>query len=159
VIEGEDFSIGHRVRDGEVFPTPTPSKNYDVAIIGGGVSGLSTAYELRDTNFLLNREGKQGGRTREAKLLGGHLLLRGAAYFAEPEGEIEDFYSEISLPLKEVPKPVNSIFTGRKLVLDIWDEGINKLPFGNKAIMGFKKFKKGLALFRQKGRKKRPCGL
>ena len=32
----------------------------------------------------------------------------------------------------------------KKLVLDIWDEGLKKLPYGDKAIKGFMKFKNDL---------------
>ena len=143
-IDGEDFSIGHRVRGGEQFPVPKPSKKCDFVIIGGGVSGLTAAYELRDANFLLiEKEKKVGGHARRNSWEGIYCS-EGAAYFAEPEGEIEDFYGEVGLPLKEVPKPVDSIFAGKKLVLDIWDEGLKKLPYGDKAIKGFMKFKNDL---------------
>ncbi len=144
VIDGEDNSVAHRVRVGERFPTPLPSKKCDVVIIGGGVSGLTAAYELRDANFLLiEKESKLGGHARRNSW-NGIYYSEGAAYFAEPEGEIEEFYGDVGLHLKQVPKPVDSIFAGKKLVTDIWDDGLKKLPYSDKAIKGFIKFKHDL---------------
>jgi len=42
------FEVAHALRDGEEFAAPTPDKeNYDLVIVGGGLSGLAAAYFYR----------------------------------------------------------------------------------------------------------------
>ena len=42
---GADFARGHRLR-GPDFPPPSEHRKLSVAIVGGGVSGLSAAWKL-----------------------------------------------------------------------------------------------------------------
>jgi len=45
---GEDNRICHSVRDGTKFHRQSISGDFDVVIIGGGISGLTSAYKLKD---------------------------------------------------------------------------------------------------------------
>src|SRR5947199_10463952 len=52
-LGSESNTICHSVRDGHAFKTPAVSARHDVVIIGGGPSGLLSAYLLRDKDLLL----------------------------------------------------------------------------------------------------------
>jgi NADPH-dependent 2,4-dienoyl-CoA reductase/sulfur reductase-like enzyme len=61
-IEGEHFEICHKIRDGHAFAHPPVTKRCGVLIVGGGISGLSAAYYLRQYDFiLLEKEPHWGG--------------------------------------------------------------------------------------------------
>ncbi len=46
-------------------PIPKPSRDCEVVIVGGGIGGLSAAYELRDMNILvIEKEKRVGGHAR-----------------------------------------------------------------------------------------------
>jgi len=52
-VEGEHFEICHQVRDGHHFDLPAATAKTEIAIVGGGVAGLSAAYFLRGKEWLL----------------------------------------------------------------------------------------------------------
>src|SRR4051812_17804216 len=63
-LRSEDYSVCHKVRDGESFAMPRPDQRCDVVIIGGGPSGLAAADELKTSDFLLlEKEDHVGGNS------------------------------------------------------------------------------------------------
>ena len=61
-VDGDHFAICHQVRDGKTFAPQPITRRFEVVIVGGGVSGLSAAYFLRDRDFLLlEKEPHWGG--------------------------------------------------------------------------------------------------
>ena len=64
---GPMFERGHRLR-GRDFPAPSETRNIDVAIIGGGVGGISAAWKLARSGFhdfrLFELEDEVGGNAR-----------------------------------------------------------------------------------------------
>jgi glycine/D-amino acid oxidase-like deaminating enzyme len=80
---GADMVRGHRLRDGR-FPEPTREERTGVAIVGGGVAGLSAAWTLADAGHrdfrVLELEDSIGGNARggrnavSAYPLGAHYL-------------------------------------------------------------------------------------
>ena len=77
----------------------TATKSYDVVIVGGGLSGLSSAYHLRDKKVLmLEGNPRLGGNARVEKYKDTYMSL-GSAYVTIPEkdGLIENFFKEIGV--------------------------------------------------------------
>src|SRR5947208_15587949 len=60
-VDGEENRICHQVRDEKIFTRPPVSAHHDVVIVGGGVSGLTAAYLLRQRDFLLLEKESHGG--------------------------------------------------------------------------------------------------
>jgi predicted NAD/FAD-dependent oxidoreductase len=63
-LHSEDYTICHKVRDGESLPVVAPDRKCGVVIVGGGPSGLAAADELKNSDFLLlEKEGHVGGNS------------------------------------------------------------------------------------------------
>ncbi|MEQ1510554.1 MAG: FAD-dependent oxidoreductase, partial [Sphingopyxis sp.] len=82
-LGGADVALGHRLRDGR-FPEPSRTEEVGVAIVGGGIGGLSAGWTLADAGFddftLLELEDEAGGNARAGRNfvsqypLGAHYL-------------------------------------------------------------------------------------
>jgi phytoene dehydrogenase-like protein len=86
VLTGPNHLLGHRLRRpaSADFPKPTETRRVDVAIIGGGIGGLSAAWRLARAGvsdfLLLDMESEPGGNSRASRNavspypLGAHYL-------------------------------------------------------------------------------------
>ena len=68
-IVGQNVSLGHVLREGRVIEVPPDNwRSVKVAIVGGGIAGLSAAWKLSKRNFddfvLLELEKEAGGTSR-----------------------------------------------------------------------------------------------
>ena len=82
-LGGADLSRGHRLRKGD-FPAPVETRQTHIAIIGGGVAGLSAAWAFANAGVrdfrLLELEDRTGGNARSGRNhvsaypLGAHYL-------------------------------------------------------------------------------------
>src|SRR5215210_7122227 len=71
-IVGQSVSLGHVLRDNRLFEIPADKwETKKVAIIGGGVAGLTAAWKFNRENFndfvLLELEKEAGGTARSGK--------------------------------------------------------------------------------------------
>jgi len=78
---------------------PPPTEEVDVAIVGGGLSGLATAYFLRHRRPVLFELRERFGGVSQGEIWAGEPYSFGGAYFIAPdEGSfLESFYRELGL--------------------------------------------------------------
>ena len=108
---GDDFTMGHKLRSGE-FPTfpEKAEKKVDFIIVGGGVAGLTAAYNLKDQDFLmLEQYGDYGGNSRGSSYHGIDYSY-GAAYVGPVDGVYGELYSALGLEPVLLPAERNQYF-------------------------------------------------
>ncbi len=80
-------------------PQPDPVEHVDVAVVGGGISGLATAYMLRRFRPVVFELRDRFGGNSQSEVWEGNAYSLGGAYVITPdEGSfLESFYRELSL--------------------------------------------------------------
>lgn len=109
---------------------PKASESYDVVIIGGGLSGISAAYHLRDKKVLmLEGNPRLGGNARVEKYKDTYMSL-GSAYVTQPEegGLIENYFKDIGVynKFKKVPQGKHPILFKGEFVDSFWHGATDK---------------------------------
>ena len=137
-VDGEHNEICHQIRDGRQFVHPPASGTHDVVIIGGGVSGLTSAYLLRDKDFLLLEKEPHWGGNSYLEDYNGMPYATGGA-FVQGEAAAE-FSKEIGLQQLPIENWDGTIVNG-EFVADTWGEGIDRLPYTQGVRDSFKKFR------------------
>ena len=139
MVDGDHFEVCHEVRDGHAFAAPAPGARHDIAILGGGVSGLTAAYLLRDQDFVLLEKEPHWGGNAYAQEYGGQAYATGAAFTG-----MDDAASRLSKEIGIEPLPVDcpdgTIVNG-VFVPDTWRAGLEHLPYRREVIDGFKQFR------------------
>jgi len=138
-VDGDQFDVCHQVRDGHVFSRPPISKHCDVIIVGGGASGLSAAYFLRQHDFLLLEKEPHWGGNAYLEEYEAQAFATGSA-FAEKDSEAYQLANELGLKLLPVNSPDPTIVSG-KWVKDTWGAGLDELPYPAEVRESFKKFR------------------
>jgi flavin-dependent amine oxidoreductase len=137
-VEGEHFATCHQVRDGHTFAKPGVTRKVDVAIIGGGMAGLSAAFFLRGKDWLLlEKEDHFGGNAYQEEY-GGGAYSTGAAYDFR-DSYCDQLAKEIGLNLLPIDMPDPTIDNG-VYTPDTWRSGMSQLPYSKETVASFKKF-------------------
>jgi monoamine oxidase len=138
-IVGDHFEICHQVRDGKTFARPPVSKKHDIVIVGGGASGLSAAYFLRDHDFwLLEKESHWGGNATMEEY-GKQPFATGSA-FDYKDTPSDQLARELGLNPLPINSPDPTIVNG-KWVRDTWGAGLDELPYPAEVRASFKTFR------------------
>src|SRR5262245_58502269 len=136
-LGSEENKLCHQLRDGASFKFPAPSSEHEIAIVGGGPSGLIAAYRLRDTNFiLLEKEPRLGGNAISEQWRGAWYST-GAAY--QMDDGIEALCQEIGMPILRI-NSVDAAIIHDRLVPDFWNGGIEKAPYSSRTKKNWQRF-------------------
>jgi monoamine oxidase len=137
-LEGEHFSICHQIRDGHSFPKPDATRKVDIAIVGGGMAGLSAAYFLRGKDWLLlEKEDHFGGNAYEEEFAGQPYSTAAAYDFRGSDSD--HLAKEIGLDLLPINMPDPTIDNG-VYTPDTWRSGLADLPYSKETVASFKRF-------------------
>ena len=89
-LGGADFKRGHTLRTGAKFPAPSTETSIGIAILGGGIAGLSAAWALAEADYtdfrLFELEDHAGGNARSGRNAVSAYPL-GAHYLPIPNAE------------------------------------------------------------------------
>jgi protoporphyrinogen oxidase len=139
-VDSEDNRICHQVRDGRIFARPAATARHDVVIVGGGISGLTSAYLLRQYDFLLlEKEPHLGGNAFAMEYDGSEYATGTAFLYRDDAGYA--LAEEIGMKPLPVNSPDGTILHG-EFVPDTWGSGLDRLPYPQPVREAFKKFKK-----------------
>jgi len=141
-VDGEQNEICHRVRDGHQFSRPAASLRHDIVIVGGGMSGLSAAWFLRDQDFLLLEKEDHWGGNAYLEEYQGQAFATGSAY-GNTTGTVADFCGEIGLKILPVADP-DGLILNREFVPHAWRGGLDRLPYPKSVRESFQKFKRDM---------------
>lgn len=126
---GDDFERAHKILwdiPGYLKSQPAPSQweETPLAIVGGGLSGLLTAYAFREYHpVILEQAGRFGGNAKGQAWRGTDYGL-GSAYFPKPEkgSPLHRFYTELKLDkLVQIAPDSFPVGSGGKLVSTFWE--------------------------------------
>jgi hypothetical protein len=126
-FEGDDFTddIPFHSQQND-FPNgspPKPQEEVDVVVIGGGISGLSSAYSLRQYNpVVFEIHDRFGGNAQGGTIDGAEFSL-GSAYFITPDPgtPLNTFYQELGLhEMVRVDNQPSPVEIDGKINDDIW---------------------------------------
>jgi oxygen-dependent protoporphyrinogen oxidase len=142
-MDGEGFGVCHSVRDGAVLPSTPVGASHDVVIVGGGPSGLVSAYRLRDRDLLLlEKEDRFGGNCVLDEWRGVRMSTGGAFYTAS-EGDLVTLFDEIGAKGMKVEGGDSLVIHGQP-TRDFFRAGADQLPLPKAVRDDFKRSREDL---------------
>jgi hypothetical protein len=127
-VAGESFAQPHSKRDGFVFPKTELEESCEIAIIGGGPSGLCAAHLLRDREIvLLEKEAHLGGNCTTDSW-NDVAFSTGAAFYSEGDSELVELMREVGAPGLPIQGGDSLIVRGEPF-FDFFGDGARRLPF------------------------------
>ena len=124
----ENFEACHQVRDGHQFEVPRASRRVEVAVIGGGPSGLIAAYRLGNRDVvLLEKESIVGGNARIDSWNG--IPYAAGAISTAGNSPCMKLFAELGLQPQVIRRAgtKRSYIVNGKLYTDIWRDGLEDL--------------------------------
>ncbi|MBI3554244.1 MAG: FAD-dependent oxidoreductase [Elusimicrobia bacterium] len=127
--------------------------SFDVAVVGGGLSGLTAAHYLKDRSVVvLEKEDHTGGRTYR-DTLDRWAYSVGAVYTVKPYGILTQLYQDLGISPVRLKAPVHNYWTKDGLVPE-WTskEGLQKLARTEADKKGLEKLYEKLEQFEHDGK-------
>ncbi len=96
--EGDNFKLGHELRDGKLPKFPDKAdKTADFVIVGGGMAGLACSYFLKDQDFLLLEQYANTGGTSRGGTYNGIDYSMGAVCTGSHDGVFGQLFEELNI--------------------------------------------------------------
>ena len=142
----DDFQRCHEIWHGATFPHPDPEGPlHDCVIVGGGISGLTTAWKLGRLGvadvLVLEKDEATGGLCR-AETISGIVSSRASAYSSFPFGELVPLFKDLGIVtrVERSGKPVvdpqwllkppfdQAFVEGKRVAEPFYGVGVERLP-------------------------------